>query len=116
MMLLNNLLDHSSKFISQEGLQIEKNSLILSLEQNLMMICEIIGREEDESTEISQKSILIIVKYIIKLQKGLPDLVNDQQMKLVELLLSNLQKFVETNKTIYIRFFEVAVNIAIVNE
>lgn len=81
-----------------------------------MMICEIIGREEDESTEISQKSILIMVKYIIKLQKGLPDLVDDQQMKLVELLLSNLQKYVETNKTIYIRFFEVAVNIAIVNE
>ena len=53
MLLLNNLLDHSQKFISQEGLQIEKNSLILSLEQNLMMICEIIGREEDESTEIS---------------------------------------------------------------
>lgn len=44
------------------------------MEQNLVMIAQMIGSEDEDSTEVSQKSISIMVKYAEKVDKGIPDL------------------------------------------
>lgn len=115
MKLISNLLDYPG-FISVEGMKIEKNSLIISMEQNLLMIAQMIANDEEDSTEVSQKSIAIMVKYAQKIDAGIPDMAQESYSKLVELIQHNLEQTLEANKVIYIRFFEVAINIAMISD
>jgi hypothetical protein len=75
-----------------------------------------IANDDEDSTELSQKSIPIMVKYAAKIDKGIPDMAQESYSKLIELIQHNLEQTIETNKVIYIRFVEVAIKIAMISE
>ena len=106
--LISSLLDQKL-FLSVQGMEIENNSLIISMEQNLFMIAQMIANDDQDSTEVSQKSIAIMVKYAAKIDEGLSDMAQESYSKLVDLIQLNLEQTVESNKVIYIRFVEIAI-------
>jgi len=67
----------------------------------------------DDSLALAQISMKVMVSYIVRLEEALGEALLDAKQLLVDNILDALVHFREENKVVYIRFLELAVEIAV---
>lgn len=77
-------------------------------------LCMMIGSYlQDESTALSQVAIQTLVKYLQMMEANCLEMLKAAQPQLQQLFLSQLKESFDSNKTVYVRFYELAVELAL---
>lgn len=109
--MLNNMFEYP-QFLSKEGMQFT-NPLLQNFEQIVLLLGSFL---QSESTAASQKAVQTLANYIEKLDKCFPEMIDQSKEKLVGMMLQLVNDSREANKVIYVRFLEVAVEMAVRSE
>ena len=86
---------------------------MINFEQVIMMLG---GYQHFDSTSIAQRASKVIVKYIATLDQNYRPLLEQAKDQLVQVLLTQVNESRDKNKTVYVRFLEIAVELALVSE
>lgn len=74
------------------------------------------GFLQSDSTSVSQRAVKVIIQYISRLDQHAPAILAAASDPLVQILLKEVNESRDTNKTVYVRFVEVVVELALVSE